>query len=309
PSHFFEGRAYVALDAHRSNDDEPYIFVTEDYGQTWKSLRANLPSGSTRVCREDIQNPELLYTGTEFGVWVSANRGAAWTRLNSNLPTVAVHELAQHPTSGELVAATHGRSLWVLDVTPLRQMTAAVILAKAHLFQPNTVIRWRLEEGRERMFSGADRKFVGQNPPPGVQVFYSLTKKPAAVSLKVMDYTGTLVSELPANSELGLHWAVWNLNQGRGRPAARRSTPATRVGAATGRPPAATVQPGTPLPLGEQETIVGQPFSFGGGQQVKPGVYRVVLTVDGAELAQWVRVEPDPSEAATIITTGQDGKP
>src|SRR5258708_23459230 len=99
--------------------------------------------------------------------------------------------------------------------SPLRQMTAAVLKAKAHLYQPNTVVRWRLEQGREGMFAGAERKFFGQNPPPGVQVFYSLTKKADTVSLKVMDYTGKLVSELSASPAPGLHTVAWNLSQGR----------------------------------------------------------------------------------------------
>ena len=154
PSRYVEGRAYVAFDAHRSNDDEPYVYVTEDFGQTWKSIRANLPRGSSRVCREDIQNQNILYVGTEFAAYVSANRGASWTKLNSNLPTVAVHEFAQHPTAGEIVVATHGRSLWVLDVTALRQMTPEVLKAKAHLYGPNTVVKWQMEPGRGGLVLG-----------------------------------------------------------------------------------------------------------------------------------------------------------
>src|SRR5262249_29873948 len=89
-----DGRCYVVLDAHRSDDDKPYVFVTEDYGQTWQSLTANLPAaGWTRVLREDITNPDLLYLGTELGIWVSVNRGGSWTRLNNNLPTVAIHDV------------------------------------------------------------------------------------------------------------------------------------------------------------------------------------------------------------------------
>ena len=167
PSRYVEGRAYVAFDAHRSNDDEPYVFVTEDFGQTWKPIRANLPVGSTRVCREDIHNHDMLYVGTEFAAWVSADRGESWTKLNNNLPTVAVHEFAQHPTSGEIVAATHGRSLWVLDVAPLRQMTAEALKAKAYLYQPNTVLNYRPEGGHEGGLSPSERKFAGQNPPRG----------------------------------------------------------------------------------------------------------------------------------------------
>jgi hypothetical protein len=92
------GPGYVCLDAHRSDDDKPYLFVTEDFGETWKPITANLPEfGSTRCLREDITNPDLLYCGTEFGIWVSLNRGKAWTKLNNNLPTVAVHEVASRP--------------------------------------------------------------------------------------------------------------------------------------------------------------------------------------------------------------------
>ncbi|MFO0807423.1 MAG: PDZ domain-containing protein [Gemmataceae bacterium] len=93
PSREVEGRCYVAFDAHRSNDDDPYVYVTEDYGQTWKSLRGNLPMGSSRVLREDFKNPNVLYLGTEFAAWASVNRGASWAKINNNLPTVAVHDL------------------------------------------------------------------------------------------------------------------------------------------------------------------------------------------------------------------------
>src|SRR4029077_3954861 len=107
-SRFLAGRAYVALDGHRSDDDTAYCYVPEDYGKSCRSLRANLPDGSTRCLREDVANPDLLYLGSEFGIWISLDRGADWIKLNNNLPTVAVHEIAVHPTAGEIVAATHG---------------------------------------------------------------------------------------------------------------------------------------------------------------------------------------------------------
>ena len=166
-SRYADGRAYVVFDGHRSDDDEPYVFVTEDYGETWKSLRADLPSGSTRVLREDIENEKLLYLGTEFAVWASLDRGGSWTKINNNLPTVAVLEFAQHPTAGELVAATHGRSLWILDVTTLRQMTADDLKAKAFLFRPNDVVRWRSEPSHGVSYGSGSRRFVGENPPRG----------------------------------------------------------------------------------------------------------------------------------------------
>src|SRR5262249_8952754 len=197
---------------HRSDDDEPYVYVTDNYGETWKSLRGNLPWGSTRVLREDVENADLLYLGTEFGIWVSLNRGESWTKLNNNLPTVAVHEVAIHPTAGEIGVATHGRSLWVLDVTALRQVKPGVPTAHAHLDQPNTVVRWRSEPAKGSAIGNGHHKFHGENPKPGAHVFYSLTNKADKVSLKVLDYAGKTMRELkdlPAGP--GLHRATWDL--------------------------------------------------------------------------------------------------
>ncbi|HEV3203287.1 MAG TPA: PDZ domain-containing protein [Gemmataceae bacterium] len=280
PSRFMEGRAYVVFDAHRSDDDEPYVFVTEDFGKTWKSLRANLPSGSTRVLREDIKNPSLLFLGTEFGAWVSLNRGDSWTKLNNNLPTVAIHEFAIHPTAGEIVAATHGRSLWVLDVTPLRQMNTELLATKSHLYEPNTVVRWRSEPTRISIYGNGSRRFYGQNQPPGAQIFYSLSQKPEKISLKIVDYTGKTVSELPVKKEPGFHLAPWNLTRSSPRPL---DAPA---GAGRGR-----------------RAQTGMPF---GGQGIPNGLYRVVLNVDDQEFSQPLRVEGDPSPSSTIIAPEEE---
>jgi photosystem II stability/assembly factor-like uncharacterized protein len=255
PSRFVEGRAYVAFDAHRSDDDAPYVYVTEDYGQTWKTLRGNLPMGSTRVLREDIDNQNVLYLGTEFGVWVSLDRGGVWTKINNNLPTVAVHELAQHPTSGEMVAATHGRSVWVLDVSALRQMKTETLKAEATLYKPTTAMRWRREPTRGTPYGGGNHRFVGENPPSGAQIYYSLAKKAEKIQLKIVDYAGQTVRELPVKKEqmtVGLHRLPWDLVRGFGPNRRRGQSPAP------------------------------------------PGMYRVVLSVDGKEYTQGLRVENDP---------------
>ena len=208
-SRFAEGRAYVALDGHRSDDDEPYVFMTDDFGQSWKSLRGNLPWGSTRVLREDLKNKDVLYLGTEFAAWVSINRGSSWTRINSNLPTVALHEIAQHPTMGEMVAATHGRSLWALEQAPLRQMTPDIVKAKAHLFEPNVAVRFRAEPPRLSPWSGS-RRFQGDNPPSGAPIYYSLNGKVDKVTLKVVDFAGKTINDLETKSNPGLHRVDWN---------------------------------------------------------------------------------------------------
>ncbi len=329
PSRYVEGRCYVAFDAHRQNNDDPQVYVTEDFGKTWKSLRANLPWGSSRCLREDIQNPNLLFLGTEFGAWVSIDRGASWTKLNNNLPTVAVHEFAIHPTAGEVVAATHGRSLWILDVTPLRQMTSSVVQAKAHLFRPETAVRWRPLPDH----GGTNRRFVGQNPPPGAQIYYSLTKKPENISLKILDYTGKTVRELKAETAPGLHRVAWDLalaparrggpgaaggrggRGGRTGEAAPGNRPANtaRAGAPTGNQPAgAGTRPaaqGTGRPTGtttEPQPTPGARRFGGRGRPVPAGTYRIVLNVDGEEFSQGLRVEGEVSGPTPIIADDDD---
>lgn len=261
PSRHKEGRVYITFDGHRSNDDEPYVFVSEDSGDTWFSIRANLPAsaGSTRVIREDIKNPNILYIGTEFSAWISIDRGCSWTKLNSNLPTVAVHEFAQHPTSGEIVAATHGRSLWILDVTALRQMTGETASQGACLYKPNTVIYWKNEPSR----GGDMRRFVGENPPSGAQIFYSLNKKPNRLSLKITQLSGETIKDLTASSEPGLHLVSWDL---------RRSEPE------------------------------GGPRRYRrGGPRIEPGKYLVVLAADNQTLTQELVVEGDPDHPNSVL--------
>jgi photosystem II stability/assembly factor-like uncharacterized protein len=294
-SRFEEGRAYVCFDGHRSDDDEPSLFVTEDFGKTWKSIRANLPTGPTRCLREDLTNAKLLYVGTEFGIWASIDRGGSWTKINNNLPTVAVFDLALHPTAGELVAATHGRSLWVLDVTPLRQLSPELLAERTHLFHPTSVVRWRTEPERGQ----TNRRFEGQNPTPGAAIYYSLTRKADKLSLTILDYEGKVIRTLNGPTEPGLHRIAWDLSRpsptrpGQGQEASQGE--ARRVaGAGAGRPEAESETPENP---GAGPAAAARPFGrgFGRGAPVPPGSYRLVLNVDGNELTQGVRVEQDPS--------------
>lgn len=324
-SKYVEGRAYVTFDAHRSDDDNPYIFVTEDFGQTWKNISSNLPWGSTRCCREDIVNQNVLYVGTEFAAYASINRGASWTKINSvtpagsavptSLPTVAIHEFAQHPITGELVAATHGRSIWICDVSGLRQLTAQTIKERAKLYAPTTAIRYRIEANRG-MFSGAERKFVGTNPYNGATIYYSLGDKAQKVELKVLDYAGQVVRQLPVSTEAGLHRVHWELTRA---PSIRPGGgPAGGPGAGGRRGPGGGGAARGPMGGGAAQTPpAGQPGAAGGGQRfggfgqigaaVPPGMYRVVLMVDGQEFTQPLRVEADPNlPAGAAIADEED---
>ncbi|MBI2808309.1 MAG: PDZ domain-containing protein [Planctomycetes bacterium] len=266
-SRLASGRCYVVFDAHRSDDDEPYVYVTENFGQTWRSLRANLPKTSTRVLREDIKNANLLYLGTEFALFASIDRGESWFKLNGKeLPTVAIHEIAQATTANEIVAATHGRSLWVLDVTTLRQLTPRHFSplppgeAPARLFTPANVTRWQLDFTREGMFRTGTRRFVGQNPTRDAVLDFLLPAKADKISLRILDLFGNPVRvfDLAKEKDVGIHRVTWNLVAG-------------------SEPKGAKTKPFTPY-----------------GQPVKPGVYRVVLGVDGTESESTLTIEADP---------------
>jgi photosystem II stability/assembly factor-like uncharacterized protein len=286
-SRFEEGRAYVVFDGHRSDDDAPYVYVTEDFGKTWKVLHGTLPAwGSTRVLREDVQNANLLFLGTEFAAWASVDRGKSWTKINNNLPTVAVHEFAIHPTAGEVVIATHGRSLWVCDVSALRQITPESRKADAFLYKPISAIRWRTEPGHGR----TGRRFVGENPPAGATLYYSLTKKPEKISLKVVDVEGKTVRELEASGTPGLHKVNWNLAAGGGRQQAAGAGGRGQGGFA-GR--------------GGQGGGPGGRGGFG-GRPVPSGTYKIVLTVDGKELVQSLRVEGDPLGSTDLLAEDEE---
>jgi len=257
--------------------------VTEDFGKTFKNITSNLPPfGSTRCLREDVLNQNLLLCGTEFAVFASIDRGAYWTKINNNLPTVAVHELAIHPTAGEVVAATHGRSLWVMDITPLRQIKSEVVKAPAHLFAPAVATKWRMEPSRSMSNFGGSKKYFGTNPLPGTGIYYAINGTPEKVSLKVVDYAGQTVRELAVKKEPGLHKVQWDLS----RPSARNIM---------------GMQAGNVLP--EEVMRRGNLFS----QSVAPGTYRVVLNVDGKEMGQPLIVEADPNAVIGAIAVGGDG--
>lgn len=267
-SRFRRGRVYITCDGHRSNDDKPYVFASDDYGVTWRSIVSNLPenAGTTHVVREDLQNENVLYLGTEFAIFVSVDRGQSWTKLNSNLPTVAVHEVALHPSAGELVAATHGRSLWILDVAALRQFTPESLAANSFLYRPQAAVKWRSKPSRG---SSGTRRFVGQNAPGGATLYYSLGRDAGSVELKITDIEGRELAEIAGENRAGLHRVVWDL---------RRTVP----------PPSGSAQAGAPRG--------GRPR--GGRGTVASGQYLVTLTVDDQQLKQVLTVADDPSAPA-----------
>ena len=223
-SYHDKARAYVCFDGHRSDHFESYIFVTDDYGKNWKRITNGFTAGETvRVIREDFKNPNLLFAGTETGVWYSVNRGASWSRLKLNMPTVSVYDLRIHRRDNDLIVGTHGRSLWVLDdISPLQALSDEVAAAKLHIFdtQPSTL--WQnVSRGGQRghfWFAGDNPREVRNSssiPRAGFKNDAVITYKVGegfidSLTLAIENQQGTLSQLVKVSPEPGIHRYYWN---------------------------------------------------------------------------------------------------
>jgi len=216
PSKFADATAYVTFDAHRTGDYGSYIYVTADYGDSWKSLVNDLPRGEVvRTITEDTKNADVLYLGTETGLWVSTNRGGHWERVKANLPTVPVYEITLQPRENDMILATHGRAIWVLDdLSPFQEFTRAQ-QADAYLFPVEPGVQWSLAEDRMREFEG-DRRFLGLNPAPGSAITWRLKTKADSARVVIRDAGGSVVREFKGDAMknrlgAGLNTVQWDL--------------------------------------------------------------------------------------------------
>lgn len=269
-SRFSAARAYIAFDGHRGDDYSPRVYRTDDGGESWLPIVGGLPEGHVaRSLAEDLENPDLLFLGTEFGLFTSIDRGARWHRLRADLPTVPIHDIEIHPRTNDLILGTHGRGIWILDdLTPLRQLDVAV-RNPAHLFAIRAGAR--IVPAEDRHFWG-EQRFFGENPPFGTPIRYFVGKAARQVVLEVRNTSGRVVRswddrELAAAAETGLHRIDWDL---RYQPLAK---PLIRV---------------SPVSVLFSGSGVSGPF-------VPPGDYVVTLLVDGAApVSRTVRVSADP---------------
>jgi photosystem II stability/assembly factor-like uncharacterized protein len=167
PSRFDEAIVYATFDGHRQNDFDTYIYASNDYGQTWRSIVANLKGEIARTLTEDLKNPDVLYLGTETGLFVTLDRGRSWSRIKANLPTVRIDEIVLHPRDNAMILATHGRAIWILDsLSPIQEYAAAAsTTADARLFSPPASVTYR-RPVRDRNYEfWGDQVFYGENPP------------------------------------------------------------------------------------------------------------------------------------------------
>jgi len=201
-SRFNPAVAYVAANRFQMDDNEPYLFKTADYGRTWTRIDQSgtpngIPSGEfTRVIREDEERRGLLYAGTERGLWASLDDGATWFSLRKNLPIVPVHDIALR--DGDLIAATHGRSFWIIDdLSVLRQLSAASIAQGSHIFTPRETYRITWQGG---FGGGGGGGTVGANPPAGAIVYYWLKQPAKKLTLEFRDSTGRTIRSFSSDT-------------------------------------------------------------------------------------------------------------
>jgi photosystem II stability/assembly factor-like uncharacterized protein len=217
PSHFDSLTFYVTYDNHRRDDFMPYVFATNDGGKTFKSIASNLPTGGpdfVYVVREDTKNRDLLFVGTDVGAYLSTNRGQSWQKFMSGLPTTPVMDLQIHPRDGELIAATHGRGFWIVDIAPLQQWTAQLASKPVHLFKPKTAFQWG-----ERAFDGqsvGQKLYAAQSPAFGAEILYRVAQPVTGqVKVVIQDAGGDTLATLPGSGAVGIQRVLWNF---RGKP-------------------------------------------------------------------------------------------
>lgn len=212
PSKHVADRVYVTFDNHRRGDFTPYVLASDDMGATFRSIAGDLPTGKpdfAHVIREDGVNPDLLFVGTDVGAYMSLDRGVSWNRFMTGLPTVPVHDLQIHPRDGELIAGTHGRSIWIVDIKPLQQFSPMVADADAHLFEPAPADQYGTPP-RGGEFT-AQHYFVAPNPAYGAEVTYWLGAEAEEAAIAVTDQAGREMWSQDVPAIRGIHTIRWNL--------------------------------------------------------------------------------------------------
>jgi hypothetical protein len=306
PSHFEAGTCYVAIDNHRNDDMKPYVYVTKDYGATWTSIASNLPAnGNVNVIREDLKNKNLLFVGTEYGLYVSLNGGGEWKKFMTGLPVVRIDDLLIHPRENDLIVGTHGRGIYICDdISPLQQLNDKTMAADVHLFDVRPGTNWFSDITLSR-FSGGQKMFRGTNAPQGTAISYHLKAAPSGeVKLTISDITGKVVRTIAATKDVGLNRVQWNL---RGDPPPRPAGFGGGGFGGGGNAPSAQPTQASGNQRAGQAAGAAQPGQGGGqggggrglanfGPALEAGVYLVKLTVDGKDLTTKVVIEADTNK-------------
>ena len=290
PSHFHEGTAFVAARRYRQDDFHPYLYMTTDFGKHWKKITNGMPDNETTfVIRQDTRNPNLLFAGTNRGVYVSFNRGNDWQSLQLNLPHVPIRDIAIQDRENDLVLATHGLSFWILDnLKPLRQIASGDVKSDSYLYQPEHAY---LMGGYSYSRPGMT---IGQNPPNGAVIFYYLKHKPAdSTTVRLTFYTasGDSVISFDNHKTMSGHPVHENKEFYQNKQVVKSALSDT-----TGMNRFVWN-----LRYPDAEHVKGAIIWDGSmrGPKVVPGIYKVTLTVGNHSQSQIFKVEKDPRIKAT----------
>ena len=291
-SHVDAGTAYVSASHWQDGDYAPYFYKTTDFGKTWTKITGGLPPrGWSHVIREDPKVRDLLYAGTEFGLFASWNGGATWTSIRNNMPPVAVRDIAIHPRDNDVIVATHGRGIYILDDAAPLQMIGQALKSDAFLFPIRPAIRWA---GASGMFRSNERDWLAPNPPAGAWINVYLKSAPQGpVTITITDKAGKTVRTLRQRGDAGVNRFVWNLrHEGMASAAGGPSPGSGPGGRGSAAGAAGSGAPADDAPAGGR----------GGGNQgpaVLPGDYTVKVNAGGRELSGQVTVMLDPGVQAS----------
>jgi photosystem II stability/assembly factor-like uncharacterized protein len=324
PSKYAAGTVYVSVDNHLLNDYAPHIWVSTDFGATFRSIVANLRGENVRTITEDQRNSNVLYIGTETGIFLTLDKGASWQRLKGrNFPTVRVDEITLHPRDNAMLIATHGRAIWILDhLGPIQDYTATQAAAgDGRLFSVPTALQWKSKDDRNDEFWG-HQFFAGENPPTDAVIQFNLKRTIPDLKVRISDGARTVRTlEVPAARNVaGIQTICWDQRveplPTAGAAPAGGGGGAGRAGGAGGRAGGSAV-PDIPQPLPPSGYMPFDPCSageggggrggFGGGgnagPHVAPGTYTVALVAgDRAIDSKPMRIIMDP---AARLSTGE----
>ncbi|HUA85299.1 MAG TPA: hypothetical protein VMB85_15660 [Bryobacteraceae bacterium] len=314
PSHKDPGTVYVTFDNHRSADYGIYIFVTHNYGDSFEKITSGIPpdAGTVHVIREDPVNPDLLFAGTEFGLFVTFDRGHNWHQMKNGLPTVPVFDLQIQPRDHDLILATHGRSIWIMDdISALEQMTPQVLTSDLKLFDTRPAIEWKMADYRGFIGSAL---FFAPNAPAGL-LLDVYAKNSGQMRVTVADKSGNRVRQFNARATGGeINRIAWDLRydaavapETAGRGGRGGGGRGGRGGAAAATPetnPEAGFGGELDTEFGVERSAGSPPAGRGGGggrgglgnrgPLVEPGSYTVTVAMSGSSDSKTVMVEQDP---------------
>jgi photosystem II stability/assembly factor-like uncharacterized protein len=263
---FGEGIAYAVFDGHTKNDYSAYVYKTTDFGKTWNSITTKEISTFARNIQEDYKNPNLLFLGTELGLYITLDGGISWSKFENNVPSAAIHYMEMHPKTNDLIIATHGRGIIILDdVTPLQALNSEIITKTLHFFDSKP---FTMSEKSSFGGTSSEVQFVGDNPKTDAQIKYVLPKRHTfgKMSMEILDLDGNLITTLQAGKQKGINTVEWGFN---------RQSPKVAKG----------------------KTIAGAAMF---APRVKAGKYKVRITKGNDVFEKEIEVQYDPKSPFTL---------